>query len=212
MKRSHVVAMSLAATLMGIATVNAISAERRYAPLTMEMLKPEQKNLGEQVMKVSSVGLAGPYAPLLRSPVMGQAMFDLMGYLRFKTTVPVKLNEFAICIVGRQWRSQVEWYAHAPLAIKAGVPESVLADLKAKKRPANMTPDLATVYDFTTQLIEKHEVSDATFGAATKLLGEQAVVDLTAVIGTYQAVASLLAVAQETVPAGKEEPFKPGEP
>ena len=84
MKRGHVVAMSLAAALMGIATVNAIGAERRYAPLTMETLKPEQKTLGEQVMKVSSVGLAGPYAPLLRSPVMGQAMFDLMGYLRFK--------------------------------------------------------------------------------------------------------------------------------
>jgi hypothetical protein len=68
-----------------------------------------------------SVGLGGPYNPLLRSPVLGQRMFDLLHYLRWETSVPLKLNEFAILIIGRQWRSQVEWFAHAPLAIKAGL-------------------------------------------------------------------------------------------
>ncbi len=38
---------------------------------------PGQKPLGEQVMKVSSVGLAGPYNPMMRSPVLGQKLFDL---------------------------------------------------------------------------------------------------------------------------------------
>ena len=213
MKRSQVVAISAAAiALLAMGSVKVISKEPRYAPLTMDMLKPEQKNLGEQVMKVSSVGLGGPYAPLLQSPEMGQHMFDLMGYLRFKTSVPVKLNEFAICIIARQWRSQVEWYAHGPLAAKAGVPQDVLDQLHAKKRPSNMTPDLTTVYEFVTQLMDKHEVSDATFAEATKLLGQQGVVDLTAVAGTYVAVASLLAVSEGSVPEGKELPFKAGEP
>lgn len=213
MKRSQVVAISAAiATLVGIASVNVIGKEPRFAPLTMDMLKPEQKALGEQVMKVSSVGLGGPYNPMMRSPEMGQNLFDLMGYLRFKTTVPVKLNEFAILIVGRQWRSQVEWYAHGPLALKAGLSQQVIDDLKAKKRPATMQTDETTVYDFVTELMTKHEVSDATFAATKKLLGEQGVVDLTAVAGTYVAVASMLAVSEETVPPGKELPFKPGEP
>jgi 4-carboxymuconolactone decarboxylase len=158
------------------------------------------------------VGLAGPYNPMLRSQVFGQKMFDLLYYLRWQTSLPLKLNEFAILIIGRQWRSQVEWYAHGPLALKAGLAPEIVADLKANKRPANMPPEEEVVYDFVTELTTKHQVSDATFARARTLLGEQQVVDLTAVAGTYVTVAMLLAMAEEGVPPGKEPPFKPGEP
>jgi 4-carboxymuconolactone decarboxylase len=178
----------------------------------MEQLTDAQKPLGEEIMKISSVGLGGPYNPMLRSPVFGQRMFDLLHYLRWETSVPLKLNEFAILIIGRQWRSQVEWYAHAPLAIKAGLAPGIVAELKANKRPANMPPEEAAVYDFVTELTTKHAVSDETFTRAKDLLGEQQVVDLTAVAGTYIAVAMQLAMAEQSVPPGKEEPFRPGEP
>ena len=55
-------------------------------------------------------------------------------------------------------------------------------------------------------------VSDATSARAKALLGEQQVIDLTAVTGTYVTIAMLLAVAEQGVPPGKEPPFKPGEP
>jgi 4-carboxymuconolactone decarboxylase len=186
--------------------------EKRFPQLTMEQLTPEQKPLGEQIMKVSSVGLAGPYNPMLRSPVLGQRMFDLLYYLRWKTSVPLHLNEFAILIIGRQWRSQVEWFAHAPIAQKAGLSPEIIAELKQNKRPSNMKPDEAIVYDFVTELTTTHVVSDATFKRAKEILGEQQVVDLTAVAGTYISVAMILAMAEEGVPPGKELPFKPGEP
>jgi 4-carboxymuconolactone decarboxylase len=184
----------------------------RFPQLTMQQLNDQQRPLGEQIMKVSSVGLGGPYNPLLRSPVLGQRMFDLLRYLRWNTSVPLRLNEFAILITGRLWRSQVEWFAHAPLAIKAGLSPEIVADLKANKRPANMKPDEAVVYDFVMELSTKHKVSDETFDRAKSLLGEQQVVDLTTLTGTYVTVAMLLAVAEEGVPPGKEPPFKPGEP
>ena len=184
----------------------------RFAPLTMEQLNVYQKPLGEQIMKVSSVGLGGPYNPLLRSPVLGQRMFDLLYYLRWNSSVPLRLNEFAILIIGRQWRSQVEWFAHAPLAVKAGLSPDIVADLKAQKRPGNMQADEAIVYDFVTELMATHRVSDATFARAKQILGEQQVVDLTSVAGTYVTVAMLLAMAEEGVPPGKEPPFKPGDP
>src|SRR5215468_1479170 len=184
----------------------------RFAPLTPDQLNVYQKPLGEQIMKVSSVGLGGPYNPLSRSPVLGQRMFDLLYYLRWNSSVPLRLNEFAILITGRLWRSQVEWFAHAPLAIKAGLSPQIVADLKANKRPAGMAPDEAVVYDFVMELSTKHEVSDETFQRAKELLGEQQVVDLTAVTGTYVTIAMVLAMAEESVPPGKEPPFKPGEP
>lgn len=183
----------------------------RFAPLAKAQMTPEQTALAEQVLKVSSIGLGGPYNAMLRSPDMGQRMFDLLDYLRWKTSVPKRLNEFAILIVGRHWRSQVEWYAHAPIAAKAGLPQSVIDDLKADKRPATMQPDEAAVHDFVTELLAQHKVSDATFARAKGILGEQGIADLTAVTGTYVTVAMLIDVAQESVPAGKEPPFKDGE-
>jgi 4-carboxymuconolactone decarboxylase len=199
--------------LTGVVTAPyAISKEPRFPQLTMDQLNDKQKPLGEQIMKVSSVGLGGPYNPMLRSPVFGQKMFDLLYYLRWQTSVPLKLNEFAILIIGRQWRSQVEWFAHAPLAIKAGLSPAIVAELKNNKRPSSMPPEEAVVYDFVDELTTKHEVSDETFARAKQLLGEQQVVDLTAVAGTYITVAMILAMAEESVPAGKELPFKPGEP
>ena len=199
----------IAGTLIG---PRSMSKEPRFPQLTMEQLTDKQKPLGEQIMKISSVGLGGPYNPMLRSPVFGQRMFDLLHYLRWETSVPLKLNEFAILIIGRQWRSQVEWFAHAPLAIRAGLSPDIVAELKANKRPSNMPPQEAVVYDFVTELTARHAVSDETFDRAKKLLGEQQVVDLTAVAGTYIAVAMQLAMAEQSVPPGNEEPFKPGEP
>ena len=194
------------------AVAPAVGKEPRFPQLTMAQLTDQQRPLGEAIMKISSVGIAGPYNPLLRSPVFGQRMFDLLDYLRWHTSLPLRLNEFAILITGRLWRSQVEWYAHGPLALKAGLSPEVIADLKANRRPAAMQPDEAAVYDFVTELSVRHEVSDETFARAKRLLGEQQVVDLTAATGTYVTIAMLLAMAEEGVPPGQEAPFGPGDP
>jgi 4-carboxymuconolactone decarboxylase len=184
----------------------------RFPQLTIEQLSAAQMPLADAIMKVSSVGIGGPYNAMLRSPVFGQKMFDLLYYLRWQTSLPLRLNEFSILIIGRQWRSQIEWLAHAPLAIKAGLSGDIVAELKQNRRPSNMPAEEAVVYDFITELTTRHEVSDATFARAKSMLGEQQVVDLTAVAGTYVTIAMILAMAQQDVPAGRETPFKPGEP
>jgi 4-carboxymuconolactone decarboxylase len=198
----------LAATLFA---QPATSKEPRFPQLTMDQLNDAQKPLGEQIVKVSSVGLAGPYNPMIRSPVLGQRLFDLFHYLRWETSVPTKLNEFAILIIGRQWRSQVEWYAHAPLAAKAGLSPDIIAELKADRRPSNMAEDEALVYDLVTELTTTKKLSDETFARARKLFNDQQIVDLTAVAGNYVMVAMMLAMAEESTPPGIEPPFKVGE-
>jgi 4-carboxymuconolactone decarboxylase len=71
----------------------------------------------------------------------------------------------------------VEWFAHAPLAIKAGLSPDIVSEVKANRRPSNIPAEEAIVYSLTT----KHAVSYETFSRAKALLGEQQVVDLTAV-------------------------------
>jgi 4-carboxymuconolactone decarboxylase len=184
----------------------------RFPELTVEQLDAAQRPLGDEVIKVSSVGLGGPYNPLLRSPVLGQRLLDLFHYLRWETSVPIRLNEFAILIIARQWRSQVEWFAHAPLAQKSGLSADIIAELKANARPSNMAEDEAVVFDFVTELTTAKKLSDETFARAKRIFSDQQIVDLTAVAGNYIMVAMMLAMAEQSTPPGKEPPFKPGEP
>jgi 4-carboxymuconolactone decarboxylase len=74
-----------------------------------------------------------------------------------------------------------------------------------------MAEDEAVVYDFVSELTTTRKISDPTFARARKVFSDQQIVDLTAVAGNYIMVAMLLAMAEETVPAGKEPPFKDGE-
>ena len=152
-----------------------------------------------------------PY-PTIRSPVMAQRQVALLDYIRFNTSVPRRLNEFAILIQARLWTSQVEWKAHYPLAIKAGLSESVAADLRDGKRPADMSADEAVVYDLCVELSTKHEVSDAIFARAKQIMTEQQIVDLVTVSGTYVLVAMQLAAGQEGTPDGSTPlaPMSPG--
>ena len=183
----------------------------RFPQLTMDQLDGAQRPFGEEVVKVSSLGIGGPYNSLLRSPVLGRRLLDLFHYLRWETSVPMRLNEFAILIVGRHWRSQIEWFAHAPIALKAGLSPQIIAELKARKRPSGMAEDEALVYDFVTELITTRKVSDETFARARKIFSDQQIVDLTAVAGNYVMVAMMLAMAEQTLPAGKQPPFGDGE-
>ncbi|MFH1346211.1 MAG: carboxymuconolactone decarboxylase family protein [Pseudomonadota bacterium] len=183
----------------------------RFPQLTMEQLDAAQRPLGEQIVKVSSIGIGGPYNSMLRSPVLGQRLFDLFHYLRWETSVPLHLNEFAILIIARQWRSQVEWYAHAPLAQKAGLSAQIIAALKAGARPSGMAENEAAVYDFVTELTTARKVSDDTYAKAKQVFTDQQIVDLTAVAGNYIMVAMLLAMSEASVPPGNEPPFADGE-
>jgi len=215
MRELAILAMSVAiaagVAAIVISTPQAYSAEkeRRFPQLKVEELNAAQHAVADKILKVSSVGISGPYNPMLRSPIVADRMFELLDYLRFNTSVPRKLNEFAILIQSRLWTSQIEWFAHYPLAIKAGLSESVAADLKVGKRPASMQPDEAVVYDLCMELSTKHFASDATYKRARELFSEQQVVDLIMVSGTYASVAMLANAAEEGVPPGKTPPLQP---
>ncbi len=207
-------AVLLAAAVGFLAGANtpARSSAPRFVQLTMTQITPQQRPLADYMMKFSRLGIGGPYNMLLRSPAAGKPVLDTLDYLRWHTSVPIRLNEFAILIQSRLWRSQVEWYAHYPLALRAGVSKATADALKAQTRPAAMQPDEAAVYDFCMALYAKHEVSDAAYSELRKFFSEQQVVDLMLVSGTYANLAAMLAVQQHGLPPGAEPPFKPGEP
>lgn len=177
-------------------------------------LASDVRPLADDILKVSSAALGGPYNALLRSPDMGRRAFELLDYLRFKTSVDKRLNELAILIQARIANAQYEWWAHEPIARRAGLPDAVIADLRQCRRPASLAADERVVYDYCVQLTLSHGVSDALWQEAVAALGEQAVVDLTVLSGTYVMVAMLLNATLPANPKGDPDPlevFDPGE-
>ena len=179
----------------------------RLTQLLYEDLAPDVRPLADEILKVSSAALSGPYNALLRSPEMARRCFELLDYLRFKTSVNKRLNEFAILIQARIANAQYEWWAHEPIARRAGLADSVMRELQQCQRPQAMQPDERLVYDYCTQLTLNHRVSDALWGEAVQAMGEQTVMDLTVLSGTYVMVSMLLNATQVGIPGGAAEPL-----
>lgn len=184
----------------------------RLTQITYADLSPEVRPLADDILKVSSAALGGPYNALLRSPDMARRCFDLLDYLRFKTSVDKRLNEFAILIQARVANAQYEWWAHEPIARRAGLSDAVTADLRECRRPGAMHDDERLVYDYCVQLTLNHQVPDALWQEAVTKMGEQAVIDLTVLSGTYVMVAMLLNATQIGIPGGGAEPLQVFDP
>lgn len=180
----------------------------RLRQLSYDELAPAVKPLADDILKISSAALGGPYNALLRSPEMARRAFDLLDYLRFRTTVNKRLNEFAILIQARIANAQYEWWAHEPIARRAGLADAVMDELKACRRPTSMQADEALVYDYCVQLTLNHRVSDALWQRVVRELGgEQVAIDLTVLSGTYVMVAMLLNATQVAIPNGRTPPL-----
>ena len=188
--------------------------QQRFKRLTTDQMSPDQKSYFDALMAgpISGTGSAGvvqgatslgaPFNVLLRSPVMAERLRKLGEYLRFESTIPKRLNEFAILVTARIWTAQYEWYAHHRLALKAGLDPAVAADLAQGKRPTNMQVDEEAVYNFCQELHTTHSVSDANYKAVLELFGEQGVVDLMVVSGYYVTVSMVLNVNRSPLPDG----------
>jgi 4-carboxymuconolactone decarboxylase len=150
----------------------------------------------------------GPFNAWMRSPDLGNRLQNVGEYIRYRTSLPPRLNEFAILITAREWTSQYEWYAHHPLAMKAGLDAKVADELALGKRPSAMSDDEAAVYEFCIQLHRTRNVDDATFNRALAMFGERGVVDLIGVSGYYTAVSMTLNVAHVMPPEGTALPLK----
>jgi 4-carboxymuconolactone decarboxylase len=181
----------------------------RFKPLPESEMTEAQRNAARELASGPRGKMSpnGPNALLLRSPDLMSRTQKVGEYLRYSSSLPARLNEFAIMVTARQWTAQVEWLAHQPLALKAGLSPDVAADLALGKRPASMKDDEAVIYQFCTELHETKAVSDATFKAMADKFGERGVIDLIGLCGYYAMLAMVLNVGQQPLPGGVAPPL-----
>lgn len=180
----------------------------RFKPLTYDEMTPAQRTMIEHVLSGPRGSTDGPFNVQLRSPEMGDLGQQFGASTRFATSVPRKLYELAIIITARHWSAQFEWTAHHRGALQAGVSPAVCDAIAQGRRPSAMPSDEEAVYNFATELLDTKQVSDATFDAAKKLLGERGVVDLISVMGWYGTVSMYLNVDRYPLPEGTQPELK----
>ena len=180
----------------------------RMVEIPLDKMTPAQRTVADAIMSGPRKGMSGPFNAWLRSPELADRLQKVGEYVRFNTSLDKRLNEMAILMTAQYWGVQYEWYAHAPLAIKAGLDPDVVAALGAGNKPEKMKDDEAIVWEFTTQLRRDHGVNDAIYAKAVEKFGENGVMDLVAVNGYYDVVSMTLNVAHVSPPANAELPFK----
>lgn len=154
-----------------------------------------------------SITPRGPFAVWLHAPEFGHLAQALGGHCRYKTALPARLSEFAILCTARQWRAQYEWFAHAPLAEKAGVSTKTIADLRAGREPKSAAKDERAIYAFARELYKTNRVSDRTYKRMRAFLSDAAMVELVGILGYYALISMTLNVFRMMPPADAKLTF-----
>jgi len=177
----------------------------------------QRKSLDEPGQKIFDVlpgrtaegTLGGPLAFAAYNPAVAKALFDLHNAAVAGTLNP-HVRELAILVACRETNYNLEWNAHEPSAVKAGVDPKVIDAVRRNGPLTGLDEQDATVIHFGRELYTDRKVDSATFAKAVQLLGQRGVMDMVAVMNTY-AVSGFYAIAvDEHAPAGKTalEPIK----
>jgi 4-carboxymuconolactone decarboxylase len=206
--KTLLVAISVAA-LIATATAGRAEDITRFAPLKADELSPAQKAWADMIVAPPRNAKFGspPYRAYIRNPELAPRLSALSDYLRWNTSLPPRLSEFAILLTARQWTAQYEWFAHYPLALKAGLDPKILADVAAGRHPENMREDEAALYDLATALYRDKNVSDPIYKAAVDRFGERGVMDIIGIIGYYDLVSMTLITMRAGAPNDSVPPL-----
>lgn len=169
---------------------------------------PEQRAVYDKMVAGPRGMVVGPMRAALHSPELADRWQAIGEFLRYRSSLEHRLSELAIVVCGRYWNSEVEWYVHADLAEKAGVPRPALEAIRSARPPRFEREDEVVVYDYSRQLLETGQVEDAVYAAAVHILGVVGVVELSALVGYYSMVAMTLNVHAIPAPEPDPAPFR----
>jgi 4-carboxymuconolactone decarboxylase len=181
----------------------------RFKPLTYDRMDSAQRAMIEHLLSGERAGTGGPFNAWLRNPAMGDLAQQLGAQVRYHSALPPRLNEMAILLTARHWTAHYEWYAHKRLALQAGLSPAIVDAIAQGRRPAGMQRDEQALYDFATELLEKKQVTDPPFAAATAAFGERGVVDVIFNLGYYGLVSMTLNVDRYPLPDGAKPELAP---
>lgn len=161
---------------------------------------PRAGQAGTVPMTDDAGRLVGPFAVMLLSPAVGNAMQQVGAAIRFGTSLSDRQRELAILAVAGELRCDFERLAHEPAARAAGLsPEQVDAALSGRV-PAGTDEEEAVVLRLARAMTATRALSDEDYRGGIAVLGRERLAELTWLVGYYSALALALAVFRPVLP------------
>ena len=172
-------------------------------------MSSQQLRVHDAILAGPRGSLQGPFHAWLYSPGLADPAQKLGECCRFYSALPKRLSELAILVIARYWCAQFEWYAHAPMAISAGISVAAVEAIRFNKKPILDADDERLVYNFVSELLESCTVSQSMYNQAEATLGQLGIVDLVGIVGYYCLVSITLNVFDMPLPKGETPPLSP---
>jgi 4-carboxymuconolactone decarboxylase len=171
----------------------------RLPALDPATLTPYQRRIYDHIEKAHGT-VRGPWAVELRVPEVAEHMHALYDRLCRDTALGKRLFELMVILVARHWTAQFEWWAHARMALEAGISRAAVDAIRDRRRPVFERDDEQLVYDVVTEINDTHTLGEATYRRALEALGETLLVELISGMGTYTSIAIQLNVFDVPIP------------
>ncbi len=169
-------------------------------------MTPRQLELAQRIAGKRG-GTRGPFLVWLHSPELCDRVEALGAFVRFDSSLELRLRELILLIAARHFDAQYSWNAHIDRCVKAGVNPAALAALASREEPSFEREDERAVHAFCTELLCEHFVSDATFAEAQRLFGSQGTVDIVGTLGNFSMLAMCLNAFQVDLQPDRTPPF-----
>ncbi len=174
----------------------------RIEPLSPDALSDRQKQVHDAIASGPRGRVRGPLAVWLHRPDLADRAQALGRYCRYDSLLEPRLSELAILATARVWKSEFEWAAHKPIALKAGISADIVETIRTNGTPVFKNEDEDVVYNFAVTLHAKRFIDDALYARAVKVLGQERVVDLTGILGYYTLISMTINVFDLPPPDG----------
>jgi 4-carboxymuconolactone decarboxylase len=155
--------------------------------------------------------LVGPFAVMLLTPEVGNAMQQVGAKIRFSAALTARERELAILSVAGGLRCEFERLAHEPAAIAAGLTRDQVDAVLAGQVPGGLSDDEALITRLARVMTADRTLADADYESGVTALGRERLAGLTWLVGYYAALALSLAVFRPFLPDSFTAVRDPGE-
>jgi len=169
----------------------------RFPDIADGPLDEDQQRVKAQIVSGPRGQLVGPFRILLHAPRLESALHPVGEYLRYRSSLPDDVREFAILATAVHWRCAFEWDAHAPIARQAGVSDAELDGLRRGEALAPSTPARFAAHAVAIAALRTGVIPDAVFDEAVSHFRREGVLELLTLCGYYSTLAMILNAAQQ---------------
>ena len=144
--------------------------------------------------------LLGPFAVMLLTPEVGNAMQQVGAKIRFSTALTGRERELGILAVAGELHSDFKGLAHEPAACKLGLTQAQVNAVLSGQVPDGLSGDEALVCRLARVMTAERNLQDQDYEAGVAALGRERLAELTWLVGYYSALALSLAVFRPVLP------------